>query len=187
MEERDNILRVLRETKTAIEKEDIISLKELSNQTLHSASIYRDTDNIAIAVIVYSLSKMLERSNYQTYKQWPKFIKNFKTCIDRAISALEKNQEDYFESQLKCIRKEISSLTGNFKKNVQDVFKKAEINKASKIYEHGISLEQTAHLLGVSVWDLAAYTGQSGIADVNLNITMPEKARVRQALEIFEK
>lgn len=187
MEERDNTLRVLNETKIAIEKEDIISLKELSNQTLHSASIYRDTDSIAIAVIVYALSKMLERSNYRNYRQWPSFIKNFKICIDRAIIALEKNQESYFQAQLKCIRKQIGNLAGNFRKHVQDVFKKAEINKASRIYEHGISLQQTAHLLGVSIWDLAEYTGQSGIADVNLNLTMPEKLRIKQALDIFEK
>ncbi|MBU3913801.1 MAG: hypothetical protein KKE50_06945 [Nanoarchaeota archaeon] len=187
MQERDNILRILRETKTAIEKEDVISLKELSNQTLHTASIYRDTDNIGIAVIVYALSKLIERKNYRMYKNWPKFFKRFNLCLDRAIIALEKNQDKYFVSQLKCVRKEIGSLTGNLKKHIQEVFKKAEINKASRVYEHGISMQQTAKLLGISIWDLAEYAGQTGISDVNLSITLPVKNRVKIAMEIFEK
>jgi len=187
MEERDNVLRILRETKTAIEKEDIVSLKELSNQTIHTASISQDTDNIAVAVIVYAISKILERKNFRDYKQYPVFYKTLKLCISRAIDALEKDQIDYFRNQLKCLRKDISGLTGNFKKHIQEVFKRAEINKASRIYEHGISMQQTARLLGISIWELAEYTGQTGISDVNLNITMPEKARIKQALKIFEK
>lgn len=187
MQERDNVLRVLRETEKALEKEDIVALRELSNQTLHTASIYQDGDNITVAVIIYAFSKILERPNFREYRQWPKFYNQVTKCIERAISALEKNQDDYFRNQLACLRKNINSLTGNFKKHVQEVFKRAEINKASRIYEHGISMQQTAKLLGVSIWDLAEYTGTTGISDVNLNITMSEKARIKQAMDIFEK
>jgi len=187
MQERENILRILRETKVAIEKEDVVALKELSNQTIHTASIYRDTDNISIAVIIYSISKIIERKNYQKYRGWDKFFKKFMICLDRAISALEKNNDSYFVDQLKCIRKDINSLTGSLKKHIQEVFKKAEINKASRIYEHGISMQQTANLLGISIWDLAEYAGQTGISDVNLALTLPVKTRVKNAMEIFEK
>jgi len=187
MQERDNILRILRETRVAIGKEDVLALKELSNQTIHTASIYRDTDNISIAVIIYSISKIIERKNYKNYKGWGKFFKKFKICLDRAILALEENQDDYFVDQLKCIRKEINSLTGSLKKHVQEVFKKAEINKASRIYEHGISMQQTANLLGISIWDLAEYAGQTGISDVNLSVTLPVKTRIKNAMELFEK
>lgn len=187
MQEKENILRILRETKQAVKENNNIKLKILSNQTIHSASIYRDTDNITVAVLVYALSKIIERKNFQEYKNWPKFFKNFMLCIDRAISALESGQEDYFKDQLSCIRKEINSLSGNLKKHVQDVFRKAEINKASRIYEHGISMQQTAKLLGISIWELAEYAGTTGIGDVNLGITMPVKSRIRIIEEIFEK
>ena len=187
MKERENLLRILKETKAAIEHNDNITLKNLSNQTIHSASIYRDTDNIAVAVIVYSLSKILERQNLQRYKTWPKFFSNVKICINRAILALEKDQESYFQAQLKCIRKEMNSLSGNLKKHVLEVFKRAEISKASRIYEHGISMQQTAKLLGISIWDLAEYAGSTGIPDMNLSITLPVKTRIKNAMEIFEK
>ncbi|MBM3234388.1 hypothetical protein FJZ19_04835 [Candidatus Pacearchaeota archaeon] len=187
MQEKENILRILRETKEAVKKRDSISLKILSNQTLHSASIYRDTDNIAVAVLVYALSKLIERKSYQKYKNWQRFFKNFMICIDRAIFSLENGQEEYFQSQLKCIRREISNLSGDLKKNIQDVFRKAEINKAGRIYEHGLSMQQTARLLGITIWELAEYAGQSGISDINLNLTLPVKTRIKNAMEMFEK
>lgn len=185
MQEKDNILRILRETKEAVRRNDNIRLKILSNQTIHTASIYRDTDNISVAVLVYALSKILERRNYQKYRNWPRFFKNFMLCIDRAISALEKGQDNYFHEQLTCVRKEINNLSGNLKKHVEDVFRKAEINKASRIYEHGISMEQTAKLLGISIWELAEYSGTTGIGDVNLSITLSPKQRIKIAEDIF--
>ncbi len=186
MKERDNLLRILWETKEAVKKDDVITLKILSNQTLHAASIYQDTDNIIVAVIVYALSKILERKNYRQYKNWPEFFKMFMLCIDKAISALEKGQEAYFSHQLEHIRKNIDKLPGSFKRHIQEVFQKAKINKASRIYEHGISLEQTAKLLGITMWELAEYAGKTGISDVNLNITMQVRKRIKIAEEIFK-
>lgn len=185
MQERENVLRVLRDAKTAIKNEDSLKLNELSNQTIHTASIYNDADNVAVAVIIYALSKLIERKRYREYRNWPRFFRSFNICIDRGISALEKKQDDYFRNQLKCIRKEINNLTGNLKMHIQDVFRKAEINKASRIYEHGISMQQTAGLLGISVWELAGYAGTTGIGDVNLSVTMGEKQRIKIAEEIF--
>ena len=187
MEEVSNILRILRETEQAVKEENTVLLKELSNQTVHTASIQQDADNIMVAVIVYSLSKIIERKQYQEYKNWPKFFNKFLLCVKKAREGLEKNNIEEFREQVKCIREEINSLSGNLKSNIQDVFRKASINKASKIYEHGISMEQTAKLLGITIWDLAEYAGQSGIGDVNLNISMPVKKRIKNAMEIFEK
>ena len=187
MQEKENIIRILKETKKAVEKQDNIALKNLSNQTIHTASAYQDADNITVAVIIYALSKILERTRYREYGRWPSFFKNFMSCINKAISAVEKDDIEGFREQIRCIRKGIDSLTGNFKMHIQDVFRKAEISKASRIYEHGISMEQTSKLLGITLWELADYAGQTGISEVNLNITLPEKTRIKQALEIFER
>lgn len=187
MEEPKHILSILEQTKEAVRKEDNIKLKKLSNQTIHSASIHQDTDCIAIAIIIYSLSKILERTNFKEYPGWNFFFSSFMSHIDKTIMALKEKDDNKFRFELRKIRKEISNLTGNFKKHIQDVFKKAEINKASRIYEHGISMEKTSKLLGISIWELAEYAGQTGIPDVNLNITLPVKKRIQIAEEIFEK
>lgn len=186
MEEIEHVLDVLKETEDAINKEDVIKLRDLSNQTIHSASIAQDMDNILVAVLVYSISKIIERTQYREYPQYKSFFQSLKAHIAHQISALEEKDLDKFRFESKKIRKVISKLSGNFKFHIQDVFKKAEINKASRIYEHGISMEKTAKLLGITIWELAEYAGTTSISNVNWNVTMPVKKRVQLALEMFK-
>ncbi|MBI5149096.1 hypothetical protein HZA33_05440 [Candidatus Pacearchaeota archaeon] len=187
MQEKGNILDILRKTKSAVKENDIITLKELSNRTVHTSSIYQDSDNIAIAVIVYSLSKILEREKFHEYPQWKIFFKNFLINIDKAISSLERENLTEFTNSLIKIRESIDKLSGNLKNYIQDVFRRASINKASRIYEHGISMEQTANLLGISVFDLAEYAGGTGIGDVDLSVTKDIKERIKIAMNAFQK
>ena len=187
MKERDNIVRILRETREAVEEGDAVKIKHLSNQTIHTASIAQDPDNIAVAVIVYALGKIIERENYKTYKGWKNFFDSFISCMDKAKKAVEKNNIEEFRRQILCIRKQISSLQGNFKKHVQEVFDKAKVTKASRIYEHGISMEQTASLLGITLWELAEYAGKTGIGDVNENLTETERDRIKVIKDFFKK
>jgi len=49
MKEVDNVLRILKETKIAFERNDSYQLKRLSNQTTNTASLTQDPDNIAFA------------------------------------------------------------------------------------------------------------------------------------------
>jgi hypothetical protein len=185
MQEKENVLRILRETLEAIKREDAIKLKDLSNQTIHTASLSQDPDNIAIAVIVYSLSKIIERTSYKDKMGWGKFYKNTVYHLEHSIRAIERNNEKHLRTHLEGISKKIGGISGKLKKYIQEVFMKAQINKASRIYEHGISMEKTAKLLGITLWDLASYAGQTGIADVNLGKTMEIKNRIKIAEEIF--
>lgn len=187
MIEKEHILNILKDVKKAVKEKEIIKLKELSNKTIHSSSIDQDPENITLAVIIYSLSKIIERTNYSEYKNWRGFFEKFMEHIDNSISYLEKDDVVKFAEELEKIRTDVSELTGDLKKNIQDVFKKASINKASKIYEHGISMEKTSKLLGISLFELAEYAGQTGISDINLNITMPVKKRIKLAMDFFEK
>jgi len=187
MKEGKNLLRIFEETKEAIKKEDTIKLKELSNQTIHTASITQDPDNIATAVIVYSLSKIIERKKYRECPGWANFYKALISAIDNSVIALKKNDEKKFKENLELIRKALNKLSGKLSLYIKDVFRKASINKASRIYEHGISMEKTAKLLGITVWELASYAGQTGISDVSLGKTLDVKSRIKLAMEMFSK
>ena len=90
-----------------------------------------------------------------------------------------------FHLEVESSRKLIESLSGRLKNFIEEVFRKAQINKASRIYEHGISMEKTAKILGISLWELSEYTGKTGIADVNLALTLPIKERIKIAEEVF--
>jgi hypothetical protein len=186
MEEVENILVILEEAKKAIAKEDVLEIKNLSNKTIHTASIYQDPDNISLAVVLYALSKILERTNYKDYKDWPKFEKNYEESLNRAIVALKRKDIEVYREQIESIREYEKKISGNFKEHLEEVFRKAQISKASRIYEHGISLEKTAKILGVTLWELNNYVGKTGIGDVNLAYTMDIKDRLKQAEEIFK-
>ena len=185
MEESENILRIFQETKEAIAKNDFAKIKNLSNQTINTASLTHDPDNIAVAVVVYSLSKIIEREHYQKLSGWNNFYKTYVKAIDKIIISLKKNDEKEVRENLKLIRKMVGSLSGKLKEYIKDVFRKASINKASKIYEHGISMEKTASLLGITMFELAGYSGQTGISDVSETKTLDVKSRIKLAMGIF--
>ena len=186
MQEKDNILDILIQAKKAVKEGDVVLLKHLSNRTVHTSSIYQDPDNIAVAVTIYAISKILEREKYQEYPQWKSFYNTFMKCIDKAIESIEKDKLEDFRKCIISVRESINKLSGHFKNYIQEVFQKAKISKASRIYEHGISMEQTADLLGISVFELAEYAGETGIGDVDLGVTKDIKERIKIALEAFK-
>lgn len=185
MKESDNVLRILEETKVAIEKDDPAEIKELSNQTINTAAYTQDSDNILVAVVVYSLSKILERENYKKYPDWNNFYKIMINSLNSSIEDIKKKDEKKFRHDFKTIRRAIGKLSGKFKDYIREVFRKALINKASRIYEHGISMEQTAKLLGITQYELADYAGKTGISDVPESQTMNVKQRIKLAKEFF--
>ena len=185
MEEKEHILDVLKRVKIAFKNEDYVEIKNLSDNVIHGCSISQDPDCISVAVVIYSLSKLIERESYKTEKQWPKFFKEYLENIDDAVIALEKGDIEAFREEITHIRELIQNLSGNLKRSIDYVFRRAQINKASRIYEHGISIEQTAKLLGISIWDLASYTGQSGASDVNITVTLDIRKRIKNAEDIF--
>ncbi len=185
--ERKNLLWILKNAKNAVKNEDAVKLKNLSNHTIHTASIEQDPDSITIAVLIYSLSKIIERKRYTKYKGWPEFYENYIKSINQSIQDLQNNDIENFRMHIGEIRKHLNKLSGKLKNYIKDVFRKAKINKASRIYEHGISMQQTSKILGITLWELAEYAGQTGISDVNLSVTMPIKKRIKLAEDIFKK
>ena len=185
MQEIENILRILKETKRLIQEDNPYELKTLSNQTIHSATITQDGDNIIVAVLVYSLGKVMERSHYRKMEGWKELYKVVMTNLELAIKALEKSDVKNARIYLGRIRNSLNKVSDNLSRYIRDVFAKAEINKAFKLYEHGLSSEATAELLGVSLWDMASYIGQSNIGDAKFSISMPVAKRVKIAEDIF--
>ena len=186
MEERENVLRIFREAKEAVLRGDTAEIKNLSDQTTNAASLTQDPDNIAAAVVIYSLSKILQREDYKRLPGWGRFYEIYMGAIDKCIEAISKNDDEKFRQNIQLIRKEIGKISGKLRDYIQDVFRGAEINKASRIYEHGISMEKTAKLLGVTLFELARYAGEKEGSDVPESITVSPKQRVKFAMEMFE-
>lgn len=185
MKERDNILHILEQTLYAIQNDNTSSLKDLSDQTIHSATT-GDEDNILVAVIVYSLGKIMSRQDYRTLKGWDSFNKIIVSSLKCSINDIKNGNDEKFREDFLFIKKAINKISGKLKKYIEEVFKKAEISKASRIHEHGISSEKTAKMLGISLFDLQSYTGQTGISDVSYNQTIDVKTRIKFIEELFK-
>jgi len=186
MQEKENILKILEGTKASIEKGDAATIKTLSNQTTNTAALTHDPDNIAVAVIVYSISKLIEREDYKKLPGWNEFYNTIFKCIENTIASIKSNDEAKIRENLDCLRKSLMKVSGSLKKHIQDIFRKASINKASKIYEHGISMEKTANLLGITMFELASYAGQKeGMSEIPIGTGISAKTRIKTAMELF--
>ncbi len=182
MEESEHRIEILQATRTAVSNHDSLALRDLSNQTIHGASYIQDGGSIALAVLVYTLSKLIERNDHEKIKNWPVFVKKLDSWLSLAIKAIHENNQAAYESHLEQARKSLTTISVSIKPYVQEVFRKASINKASRIYEHGISMGKTAQLLGITQWELAEYTGQKhegGYA------TLDARKRAQMALQFF--
>lgn len=184
-EVRKDILSILKDSLVCIGENNILKLKELSNHTLHNATIYQDEYSTSIAVLIYSLSKIFERTRYTEYRTWPIFQKKVLETIKKSIDFLEKNNTESYDLAIQNLLLTIDKLEHKLSLHIKEVIEKAKINKASRIHEHGISIEKTASLLGISEWELMDYVGGTGIADVKFAVTKDALTRLKFARGLF--
>lgn len=185
MKEVETVLRILKEAREAIHSENSSKLKTLSGQTIHTATVSQDPDNVVVAVLVYASGKILERRGYKEIEGWDIFHKSLLTNFDKMIKNLEAGNLEGFRKNVGAIRNSVNRIPSRLGDYIRDVFYKAEVNKAFKMYEHGLSSGNTAELLGISLWDLASYIGQSSISESHLNESVPVKKRVKIAEDFF--
>ena len=188
MEEKEvqHTISILQEAKKALLTDNSFKLLELSNQKIHSAACVQDIESITLTIIIYSLGKLIERRSSLKIKNWNVFVKKINSFINLAILALQKNNQKAYGDYILKVKSSLESISPSLKQYTKEIIRNACINKASHIYKHGISMGQTAKLLGITEWELAEYTGQTRIADINYNKTLNEKKRAQMALEFFE-
>ncbi|MEK6928776.1 MAG: hypothetical protein AABW65_02375 [Nanoarchaeota archaeon] len=184
MDEAEHIISVLKECEISLKNENVIKLRELSNSTIHSASIVQDAGSITLAVLIYSFSKIIERNDYKKMKNWDKFKKKIIGLLNLSVLALEQKKVDKYENYLKEAQMSMYGMVGNMKPYIREVLRKASINKASKIYEHGISMGKTSELLGITQWELSEYAGQKHLYQKPFSSSSVKK-RAEMALEFF--
>lgn len=179
-----DISSILKEAAIAIRKKDIKKLKEISDHTIHDASIFQDNYSTPIAVVTYSLSKIFEKNNYKQYGNWNEFCARCIKHLEKARRYMETNQIGRYNGEIKNLYRMISQIEKEAGAFLTEVINQAQIKKGSKIYEHGISMGRTAELLGISSWELMSYVGQTKISDEMLE-TKPVKERLETARKLF--
>ncbi|MEK6875820.1 MAG: hypothetical protein AABX63_00295, partial [Nanoarchaeota archaeon] len=159
------------------EEKDTVELKDLSNNTIHNASVFQDECSVSIAVLIYALSKIIERNPEFNYSGVFKLLKE-------ARDKLENNKEDEFHITIKKLFSEISKLDNKIKLYAQEVINQAQIKKGSKLCEHGLSCAKASQILGISQWELMNYIGKTNLAE-NVPGIVDAGARLKFARSLF--
>jgi len=143
------------------EERDISDVRELSNHTIHNASIFQDEDSVSIAILIYSFSKIMERQQKElSYKP-------FISLAQKAYFYLSKDNVNAYRFSIKKLFSFVSAFDKQLELYIEEVISQAQIKKGSKIYEHGISLARVAEIIGISQWELMNYVGKTTITDSN--------------------
>jgi len=176
---RKDILSVLEQAIAALQAEDHHALGELSNHVIHDASIFQDDDSVSVAVLVYALSKVVQRCCDEKLP-----FAHFIPLVQTARQLLQEGKEDEYRQRISTLFAEIRKVDEKLKLYITEVLEKAKIKKASKLHEHGISLARTAELLGISQWELQDYIGKTRIPDIAAGVSARE--RLQRAREWFK-
>lgn len=141
------------------EEADIAQIRELSNHVIHNASVFQDEDSVSVAIMIYSLSKIIERN--QKNIDYGKISIMLGSCI----LSLQNNDEENFRKSVKEIFNFIRTMDEKLKLYIHEVINHAQIKKGCKLCEHGVSIARSAEVLGISQWELMNYLGKTTLID----------------------
>ncbi len=176
---KEDILDVIKKVIEALKTEDYSTLAELSNHTIHDASIFQEDDPLTLAVLVYALSKVIHRS-LEKRQTAPAAA----PALQKAHEALTNDDDNQYRAIMKSLLQEIGQYDAQLKLYIQEVIQQARIKKASKLHEHGISIARTAELLGLSQWELQNYIGKTVVDIPHDGVKAMD--RLKKARAIFQ-
>jgi len=154
-----------------LKDKDVLEIKDLSDHTIHNASVFQDECSVSIAVVIYALSKIIERNpNQQNYKKILGFLQ-------KTRSALKNNEIHNLKLAIRKLFSEISAIDNKLSLYIHEVIHDAQVKKGCKLCEHGLSTAKASQVMGVSQWELMNYLGKTklnenlaGIVDVRTRI-----------------
>lgn len=162
----------------ALEKKDALALRKISGQANSEAAIEGHRELILLALVDYSLSKILSKVHYEDTNSgfYSKILKKFKDAQTAEKEKMIHDLEDIEDLVIKLDKKE-----GHFEDNVID---KAKIKKAAKLYEQGLSLRRAAELTGAEPVEVLDYVGGSKIHEFEGG--GKNARRLKKAREVFK-
>ena len=173
-----SILSQLIETLRVKEETDVAEIRELSNHTIHNASVFQDECSVSIAILIYSLSKIIER------KQWQLDYKLILSLLEDTKGFLENKNIQEYNKTIKKLFSLISNIDTGLKLYIEEVINQAQIKKGGKLYEHGISVARAAEVLGISQWELMNYIGKTKLTEEVEIVDL--RTRLKFARGLFE-
>jgi len=161
------------------EEKDLLEISDLSDQIIHNASIFQDEDSVSIALLVYSIYKVLSRGSEKA-----QVYTKINSMLKQAKAALQNDEMGIFRKKIKNMFDIILGIDKKVSIYFEELLEKAKLKKGSKIYAHGISVARVAEMLGISQWELMGYVGMTELPEYGVKGVAE---RLELAREIFSK
>ncbi len=161
---RNDIFQVVRQAIAILQQgqPELGKLKELSNHIIHCATIFQDEDSISLAILVYALSKIMERSR----ESFP--VANCLKLLESASVSLEQKDDVQYREVIKNVFSLIKRIDNKLDLYVGEVIYHASIKKATKMHDHGISVGRASELAGTTQWEMLNYLGKTKVDEHDL-------------------
>jgi hypothetical protein len=157
---RKDLLKVLKKAQRYINSQDSKKLKHLSEFSIDTAGVFQDQDSLAVAVVMYAISKLLERWGFES-----EYADEARNLLGSSQFLLEQGKFGEYRDEIKKLFEFTSAIDKQFRVYLDHVLEKARIKKGSTLYEHGISAARASELLGIGQWELLSYIGKTRIHD----------------------
>ncbi|MBN3036976.1 MAG: hypothetical protein JW834_00855 [Candidatus Diapherotrites archaeon] len=170
--------------KKAFVEDDIVGLKEISNEAIESVALVEDKDLVDISLIAYSLYKLISKPHYTEGRSWAMFVDDVLDDLDE-VHALVRAGKDLHGILEEDIMRDIAIMDESYSNYLKDVLYKARIKQASRLYALGLSLNRAVALTGADKFKVAAYVGTTRIHDRPFTQTKSVKERLGYVREVL--
>lgn len=160
-------IRILNGVITAFKKYDAEEIMALSDTIIHTASVSQQQHVLQLAMVIYSIGKIIARGKIRRYPQdkWNTFVTITRNELDCTLTAINTNNYKKYTKCLLNIQQAVMMLDESFMSYADHVINHAKLTKGTKIYEHGVSMKLVAELFGVTEWELMDYAGKTRMLD----------------------
>jgi len=172
----------LEELKKAFAKPEIVALKKIGNNALHSAALENNRLLAKIALISYSLYKLSTKEHIVRNRNWNSARKAIFKNLENAFRQAREKKFLQVEKQLQLIIDNVVQTDRDMGYFLTNTFDKAKIKLASTAYAFGLSLGQAAELTGTTKEQLLEYIGNTVIHEEKLS-----EIGIKKRLELLRK
>jgi hypothetical protein len=93
-----DLIKVLKKAQRFINKRDSKKLKHLSDYTIHNASVFQDPDSLSMAVVMYAISKLLERWGFDS-----EYAEEARSLLGSVQFSLEEDKLEEYSDKMKKV------------------------------------------------------------------------------------
>ena len=136
-----------------------LGLREAANDAIAQAAFENDSKKAEIAVISYSLGKLLSKAHFQRSKNWPRVADSILREINEAVSLARSDEFGLLEKKLSSVVSTVAKVDFEFGNYWQNLIEKARVKQASSAYALGLSLSQACGLTCCDKQALFNYIG----------------------------